>query len=79
MLLLLVLSSAAPAFSQETASAPRVSTGRIERCVADTSAYYELSFDPALAEHADEYYQTEVKMADPNLIARTRLGYYAQP
>lgn len=54
-------------------------TGLIERCAADSSAYYELSFDPAVAEHVDEYHQIEVKMADPNLIARTRQGYYAQP
>lgn len=51
----------------------------IERCVADTSAYYELSFDPPPAEHANEYHHVEVKMADPGLTARTRQGYYAQP
>ncbi|MDW5267603.1 MULTISPECIES: VWA domain-containing protein [Acidobacteriaceae] len=53
--------------------------GLLAKCVADTSAYYELTFDPAPAEHANEYHHIEVKMADPGLTARTRQGYYAQP
>ena len=53
--------------------------GLLSRCVADTSAYYDLSFDPAPADHAKEYHHIEVKMADPGLTARTRQGYYAQP
>ncbi|GGG68121.1 VWA domain-containing protein [Edaphobacter dinghuensis] len=52
--------------------------GLLQRCVADTSAYYELTFDPPPAEHADEYHHIEVKMADTGLTARSRQGYYAQ-
>jgi VWFA-related protein len=51
----------------------------LQRCVKDTAAYYELSFDPPPAEHPDEYHHLEIKMADPGLAARTRQGYYAQP
>lgn len=54
-------------------------TELLERCVADTGAYYELTFDPPPADHANEYHHIEVKMADPGLTARTRQGYYAQP
>jgi VWFA-related protein len=53
--------------------------GMLARCMADTTAYYELSFDPAPADHPDEYHQIQVRMADSGLAARTRLGYYAQP
>lgn len=53
--------------------------GLLERCVADTTAYYELAFDPPPAEHANEYHHIEIKMADPGLTARARQGYYAQP
>lgn len=53
--------------------------GLLAKCVADTSAYYELTFDPPPAEHANEYHHIEVKMADPGLTARTRQGYYGQP
>lgn len=54
-------------------------TGLLQRCVADTSAYYELSFDPPPAEHAQEYHHIEIKMANPGLSARARQGYYSQP
>lgn len=53
--------------------------GLLAKCVADTSAYYELTFDPLPAEHANEYHHIEIKMADPGLTARTRQGYYGQP
>lgn len=53
--------------------------GLLAKCVADTSAFYELSFNPPAAEHANEYHHIEVKVADPGLTARTRQGYYAQP
>lgn len=53
--------------------------GLLAKCVADTSTYYELTFDPPPAEHANEYHHIEVKMADPGLTARTRQGYYGQP
>lgn len=53
--------------------------GLLSRCMADTTAYYELSFEPATADHPNEYHQIQVKMADSGLAARTRQGYYAQP
>ena len=54
-------------------------TGLLERCVADASDYYQISFSPPPAEHRDEYHQLEVRVAKPGLTARTRQGYYSQP
>ena len=51
----------------------------LRQCLADTQAYYELSFDAPEADKPDEYHQLEVKVAKPGLTARTRRGYYAQP
>jgi VWFA-related protein len=51
----------------------------LQKCMADTEAYYELSFVPAQADHRDEYHNILVQLAKPGLIARTRTGYYAQP
>ena len=51
----------------------------LEKCMADTGAYYELSFVPAVADHRDEYHNIVVQVAKPGLTARTRTGYYAQP
>jgi VWFA-related protein len=51
----------------------------LERCMADTQAYYEVSFEAAPAEKRDEYHSLEVKVGKPGLVARTRTGYYAQP
>jgi VWFA-related protein len=53
--------------------------GLLERCMADTTAYYELSFDAPPAEHRDEYHALQIKVAQPGLIARTRNGYYTEP
>ena len=54
-------------------------TAMLEQSVADGQAYYELSFDPPRADHADEYHHIEVQVAKPGLTARTREGYYLQP
>lgn len=51
----------------------------LERCLADTTAYYELSYDPPPAEHRDEYHSIEVRVPTPGLTARTLQGYYSQP
>jgi VWFA-related protein len=51
----------------------------LEKCLADTQAYYELSFVPAQADHRDEYHNILVQVAKPGLTARTRTGYYVQP
>ena len=54
-------------------------TELLQRCVADTGDYYELSFDPPPAERPHEYHHIEVKMTNSGLTARTRQGYYSQP
>jgi VWFA-related protein len=51
----------------------------LDKCQADTEAYYELSFVPAVADHRDEYHNLLVQVAKPGLTARTRTGYYAEP
>ena len=51
----------------------------LNECLADTEAYYEISFDPPPADTRDEYHHLEIKLAKGGLTARTRQGYYAQP
>lgn len=51
----------------------------VQKAVDDAAEYYEISFTPAPAEHADEYHAIDVKVAQPDLIARTRQAYYAEP
>ena len=50
----------------------------IRQCLADTQAYYEISFAPPRDQKRDEYHQIEVQVAKPGLTARTRQGYYSQ-
>jgi VWFA-related protein len=52
---------------------------QLQRCLADLGSYYELSFDPPHADHANQYNQIEIHIAKPGLTARTRQGYYSQP
>jgi VWFA-related protein len=52
---------------------------QIERCIADTQAYYQLTFTPPSAAHANEYHSIAVLVDKPGLKARTRTGYYGQP
>ena len=54
-------------------------TALLHTCLADTEAYYELSFNPPPGDRRDEYHHLEVLVAKPGLIARTRQGYYSQP
>lgn len=51
----------------------------LQKCLADTSAYYELSFDPPISDQPHEYHHLEVKVDKHGLTARTRQGYYTQP
>jgi VWFA-related protein len=51
----------------------------LQQCLADTQAYYELSFAPPLDQKRDEYHHLEVRVSKPGLIARTRQGYYSMP
>jgi VWFA-related protein len=51
---------------------------QLQKCVADTEAYYEISFVPPLADQRDNYHKLEIRVAKPGLMARTRQGYYTQ-
>jgi VWFA-related protein len=51
----------------------------LQKCMADTQAYYQMSFEAAPADRRDEYHNLEIQVSKPGLIARTRQGYYAQP
>ena len=54
-------------------------TAQINRCVADASAYYSITFDPPRASKPNEYHELQVKIDKPGLIVRTRTGYYNEP
>ena len=51
----------------------------LNKCIADTSAYYQFTFHADRADQRNEYHHLEVHLATPGLVARTRDGYYAQP
>lgn len=51
----------------------------VAKCVADGTAYYHLTFDPAHSETPDTWHGLEVKLDKQGLQARTAYGYYAQP
>jgi VWFA-related protein len=51
----------------------------LQKCMADTKAYYEISFAPAVDQKRDEYHHLEVLVAKAGVVARTRQGYYSQP
>jgi VWFA-related protein len=51
----------------------------INSCVAEAEPYYVVGFDPASAEHTDEYHALDIKVGKPGLTARTSAGYYAEP
>jgi VWFA-related protein len=51
----------------------------LQRCMAETESWYEISFPIPPAEGPNEYHHLEVKLNKPGLSARTRDGYYAQP
>jgi VWFA-related protein len=51
----------------------------LHRCLSDTRAYYEISFEPPAGNGETEYHHLEVRIARPGLTARTRQGYYSGP
>jgi hypothetical protein len=53
--------------------------GQINRCIANVSDFYTLSFDPLRAAHSNEYHDLKVLIDKPGLTARTSSGYYNQP
>ena len=52
-------------------------SGLLQRCFADASAYYDLTYQPPPAETAGEYHRIQVRVTEPHAVARTRQGYYA--
>jgi VWFA-related protein len=53
-------------------------TAMLRQAMADTSAYYELTFDAPPAERPNEYHHLQVQVSN-GLGARTLQGYYSQP
>jgi VWFA-related protein len=51
----------------------------LQKCLTDTEAYYQISFESSPASQHDEYHHVEIRVAKPGLNARTRQNYYAQP
>jgi VWFA-related protein len=51
----------------------------LSRCLDDTKAWYEITFDALGAEQPNEYHHIAISVDKPGLSARTRDGYYAQP
>jgi VWFA-related protein len=51
----------------------------LRKCLADAEAYYEISFDPTITTQPNEYHRLEVRVAKPDLMARTRQGFYSRP
>jgi VWFA-related protein len=54
-------------------------TGQIDRCVADASTFYRISFDPPKALRADEYHELKLAVDKPGFTVRTNKGYYNEP
>jgi VWFA-related protein len=52
---------------------------RLRQCLADASAFYELSFDPVITDQPNQYHHLKVQVAKLGLTARARQGYYSQP
>jgi VWFA-related protein len=46
-------------------------------CAADTQNYYEIAFEPAPPDPKNYYHRVEIKLANSELTARGRMGYYA--
>lgn len=53
--------------------------GELNTAMHDAGSYYQLSFDAPAPEHPGEYHELHVKIAKPDLTARTSASYYDQP
>lgn len=51
--------------------------GELNTAVRDAGASYELTFEAAPGDHADEYHALQVKVDQPNVTVHTASGYYA--
>jgi VWFA-related protein len=54
-------------------------TAMLERVMNDSKTYYEISFEAAPGDPANQYHRIDVQLDKPGLSARTRTGYYARP
>jgi VWFA-related protein len=54
-------------------------TGLLRKCLADTRAGYEISFEPPADDQSNEYHHLEIRIAQRGLTARTWQGYYSRP
>jgi VWFA-related protein len=52
-------------------------SGEIQQSVADTRAYYQVTFVPSGDSRPDQYHRLEVRVTQHDLKARTRQGYYS--
>lgn len=53
--------------------------GEIATCVADSNAFYVLTFEGLPGDGPDEYHSLQIKLDRPGLKTYARTGYYAQP
>jgi VWFA-related protein len=53
--------------------------GLLHQCLSEVVPYYEICFNAPGAKRPDEYHHLEIKLANHDLTAHTRQGYYAQP
>lgn len=54
-------------------------TTLLQRCVRQTRAYYEISFQEPAGAGPDEYHRLQVRVAEHGLTAHTWQGYYSGP
>jgi VWFA-related protein len=52
---------------------------QINACIEDADAFYQVSFNPPAAEHANEYHDLKIVVDRPGVTVRTATGYYAEP
>lgn len=52
---------------------------QIQQCLTDAESWYEITFDPPPPDKPNQYHHIEVKLDHPDLVARTRDGYYSDP
>ena len=52
---------------------------KIDKCITDANDFYRISFDPPVAEHADEYHDLKVLVNKPDVTVRTNSGFYNEP
>jgi VWFA-related protein len=53
--------------------------GGITRCIQDSAAWYTLGIARQKAAGPDEWHGLEIKTNKPDVVVRTRNGYYAEP